>query len=348
MRVALYHPRHGYYGPGAERTGRRGHFMTSSELDPAFGELWARGVEQVWDACGRPGRFDLIEVGPGEGGLARGLLAAAGGGFARALRAILVEPSGPRRARQQELLDGFDVEWAEAIEDVGPRPAGCLIANEVLDNQPVHVLRRNGEVVEELHVTAQGTDLRETWLTCSDPGAGQLALENAGADGRFEISPEREHLVRACVAVLDRGAAIFIDYGRPNVGDTLASYSGAGVTDLRLDEPGLWDITAYVDWDAVARACSAEEATVWGPVEQRDVLLALGAASYDKDLRGTHARALERGDGAGAVRSLSRRHALRALLDPGGLGGLEVVVALKKIAPPPFAKEKDRPEGRSL
>ncbi|MGH2729464.1 MAG: class I SAM-dependent methyltransferase, partial [Actinomycetota bacterium] len=67
MSLALYDPDFGYYASGAERTGWRGHFLTSSELDPAWAALWARGFEQIWDGCGRPDHFTLVEVGPGEG-----------------------------------------------------------------------------------------------------------------------------------------------------------------------------------------------------------------------------------------------------------------------------------------
>jgi SAM-dependent MidA family methyltransferase len=64
MQMALYHPAHGYYSSGP-RTGFAGHFVTAAEIGPAFGALWARGFAQIWDACGRPERFDLVEIGAG-------------------------------------------------------------------------------------------------------------------------------------------------------------------------------------------------------------------------------------------------------------------------------------------
>ncbi|MGH2694669.1 MAG: SAM-dependent methyltransferase, partial [Actinomycetota bacterium] len=90
MSLALYHHRHGYYADAA-RTGFAGHFLTSPELDPAFGELWAEGLARIWDACGRPERFEVIEVGPGEGTFAAAVLAAAPRELAAALVYRLVE-----------------------------------------------------------------------------------------------------------------------------------------------------------------------------------------------------------------------------------------------------------------
>src|SRR5918999_489992 len=76
MSHVLYHPRHGYYAAGPERSGWRGHFLTSPELDPSFGALWAHAFEEIWDACGRPPEFTIVEIGPGEAGFARGVLGA--------------------------------------------------------------------------------------------------------------------------------------------------------------------------------------------------------------------------------------------------------------------------------
>lgn len=348
MRVALYDPVHGYYASGAERTGRGGDFMTSPELDPAFGELWARALEQIWSECGRPERFDLVEVGPGEAGLVGAILSGADESLRRALRVTLVEPSAARRDRQQRALASADVGWVSDITEVAPVETGCVIANEVLDNQPVHVFRRQEGRIEELYVASDGGALVEAWLPCSDQGMAGRIAEHLEDGMRLEVSPEGERVVAACVALIERGAAVFIDYGRRSgASDTVLSYSESGVGTPELNEPGSWDITAHVDWSAVAGICGEVGARAVGPLKQRDVLRALGAGAYDDDLREAYTQALEQGDGATALRSLSRRQALGALLDSGGLGGLDVFVALKNVAVPGFAKEKDRPAGRS-
>src|SRR5688500_394644 len=102
MQAALYHPQHGYYATGARRTGWEGDFVTSPELDPAFGELWARAFEEIWSGCGRPASFRVVEVGPGEGGFAAAVLAAVNGELGAVLEYCLVERSPDAEARQRE------------------------------------------------------------------------------------------------------------------------------------------------------------------------------------------------------------------------------------------------------
>ena len=346
MRAALYDPEDGYYTSGAARTGWGGDFVTSPEIDPAFGALWARGLEELWVACGCPGRFDVVEIGSGEGGFTRALTDAAEGRFARALHLTLIELSASRRVRQQARLRGAPVEWLGDLDDASPFGAGCVFANEVLDNQPVHVLRRDDGGVAELHVGVDGDGLVEMWLPCADPElTGRVPTSTHAPDARVEVSPAVEELVCKGARLVGRGAAIFVDYGRasPGQSDTLVAYSAGGVDARGLDDPGSRDITAHVDWHSVRHACAREGLAGAGPVAQRDVLLALGAGALDEDLRAAHERALEGGRGAEAVRLLSRRQALRALLDPGGLGGLDVFAGIAALEPPSFLKQKDRP-----
>lgn len=357
MDVALYDSQHGYYALGETRTGRRGDYMTSPELDPAFAALWLQGLEAIWSACGRPDDFCVVELGPGEGTFASALLDCAEGDLAAALRVTLVDPAPEPPSRRNDLLRRDGVRWCSRPAELEPLGAGCVFANEVLDNQPVHVLRRRSEAIEELHVDARNGALVETWLLCSD----ESLLNRAGdlpAGARREISPAAEALVTESLRVVRRGACVFVDYGyRQGFADSLVAYSSRGVDVPRLDRPGREDITAHVDWQAVARAARAGGAVPCRVSSQRDVLRALGAAAQDDALKKEHGEALGAGNGARAVRALSRRQSLRALLDPSGLGGLDVFVALKGIDEPWFLndaarlgeadeKEKDRPEGR--
>ncbi|HYO61474.1 MAG TPA: SAM-dependent methyltransferase, partial [Actinomycetota bacterium] len=149
MQLALYHPRHGYYSGGRPRTGWRGPFVTSPELDPSYGELWARAVAKVWEACGSPDPFAVVEVGPGEGGFAHALLSALDGELRRAVRYRLVERVPQVQERQRERLAGFDAEWSASITELPRSEHGVVFANEILDNLPVHLVeRRDGELLE--------------------------------------------------------------------------------------------------------------------------------------------------------------------------------------------------------
>jgi SAM-dependent MidA family methyltransferase len=330
MELALYHPEHGYYSSGEVRTGRAGHFMTSAELDPSFGELWARGLERVWAACGRPDPFHVIEIGGGEGGFAAAILESA----TMPLNYRLVERVEEVERRQRRRLSGFaGVSWSRTLEDTAAGSAHFVIAIEVLDNLPVHVIERVGGDLREMHVDGY---LNEIPGPLSKP-----ALESFGhhlSDGeRCEVGLEGIRMATKIAKSIDRGVVSFIDYGYEGSGrQTLVSYSGAGPSSDLLSAPGERDITAHVNWDTIGSALRQEGLEVAGPAPQANVLRALGAAELDRRLRDSHSSALAEKRGAEAVRALSRRHALRALLDEGGLGGLQVMAGYRNITKPPW------------
>jgi SAM-dependent MidA family methyltransferase len=341
MELALYHPEFGYYTAGPPRAGWRGHFLTSAELDDAFGELWRRAFEDVWASCGRPSRFDVVEIGPGEGGFAWSVLDNVEGDFARALHYRLVEPSEPLRARQMVRLDGLPgTSWVTSIDELPRLQAGCIFANEVLDNQPVRLVENRESVIHEVLV-----DLDDGgFLTRTSPADSDLVawLEDTGMNlppgGRAEIGQAADRLVAAAADRLERGSLIVCDYGMTAIdaarrtGGTIACYSESGVDDNFLDAPGTKDITAHVNWTSVVRILEAAGLSVAGVLTQRTVLKNLGIDDVHNELR---ARA--QGGGVDGVRALSRRQALGILTDPGGLGALGVIVATRAIALPTWA-----------
>ncbi|MFN2491117.1 MAG: class I SAM-dependent methyltransferase [Actinomycetota bacterium] len=344
MARALYDPQHGYYSSGAERTGWRGDFVTSAEVDPAFGELWARFFEQAWEACGRPPRFDLVEVGAGEGGSARAVLSTVAGAFREALFYRLVEPIAALRARQRALLRGFErVGWSHALADVPVAAFGCVFANEVLDNLPVHLVTLRDGCLQELLVATRGERLVLVEDAPRDPGPLEAHLARTAVkleeDARIEVCLQVHPLVRAAAACLRRGAVVLVDYGMTagelaQRGGTLARYSGPRADDLVLEDPGAADVTAHVNWTWVRLALKDAGLRPWGPETQRATLRRLGLGELDGRLRAVHRDALRAGDGAAAVRALSRRHGLAALADPGGLGGLGVMTGCASIELP--------------
>jgi SAM-dependent MidA family methyltransferase len=350
MSHVLYHPRHGYYASGPERTGWRGHFLTSPELDPAFGALWARGFEEIWESCGRPGEFTVTEIGPGEGGFARAVLGEIEGPFGRALTYRLVERLPALEARQRELLaHAGRVEWSRSITEVAPVEAGIVFANEVVDNLPVHLVEARAGAVVEICVAVDGDGLGFVALPPSSPELERF-LDRVGVtlpDGnRMEVPLAAESLIARSAALVGRGAVVLVDYGddaqsladRP--AGTLLAYSSAGVDDDVLLDPGGRDVTVHANWTAITRAMEASGLTVSGPILQRDVLRALGLDRLDRELRAAHDAAIAEGRGADAVRALSRRQALGALADPAGLGRLEVIVGTKGMPVPEFVAPK--------
>ncbi|MGH2786811.1 MAG: SAM-dependent methyltransferase [Actinomycetota bacterium] len=342
MEIALYHPEFGYYATGPPRTGWRGHFLTSAEIDGAFGELWACGFEEIWQSCGRPGRFEIVEIGPGEGGFAAAVLTAASGDFGRALTYRLVEPRGALRARQSARLeDVAAVSWSTTIDHVPYIDWGCVFANEVLDNLPVRLVERGEAGVQEVVVVVDGGELRTRAVAAAPDLVDWLVRTGVHLPpgGRAEIPTGADALVAAAAARLRTGALVVCDYGL-TAGEassraigTLACYSDRGVDDDFLADPGTKDITSHVNWTAVAHALDGQHLEVTDVLPQRTVLKRLGIDALHDELR-ERARA----GGVGALRALSRRQALGILADPGGLGALGVIAGVRGVPVPGFLR----------
>jgi SAM-dependent MidA family methyltransferase len=341
MSLALYDPSGGYYS-GHVRTGWRGHFLTSPELDPAFGRLWAVAFREVWVRSGQPSSFEIVEIGPGEGGFARAVLGTVDDDLHAALTYRLVERVPAARTRQESLLEGAgNIEWTASITELPEIEHGCVFANEVLDNLPVHLVEaREGEIVE-LCVGEGDAGLELVARPVSNPEL-EAFLERTGTtppDGaRAEVALAGESFIARVTGRLGRGAVFLVDYGLEGAeiarrGGTLLTYSDKGVDDDVLERPGEKDITAHANWTSARRALEAAGMTVTGPTEQRKVLLSLGARDVDARLKEKHDTAISEGRGADAVTALSARQSLGALLDPGGLGGLQVLAGYRGIAP---------------
>jgi len=338
--TALYHPELGYYARH-RRSGWRGHFLTSAELDPSFGALWAVGFRRTWETLGRPPSFELIEVGPGEGGFANSVLGVVDGPFADALTYRLVEPIPALAERQMSLLSTYDnVVWSASIDEVVAVPYGVVMANEVLDNLPVHLLEFRAGEFAELYVSASESGLEFTPGPLSDLDLLHLlpAADFDLSEGhRLEVGPAAVDFVRSCGAGVKAGSVVLVDYGltwrdladRP--AGTLVSYSDAGTDDAVLDRPGEKDITSHANWDVVGPALRSEGFDVSGPTSQREVLRDLGLPSLERSLAERHRNLAAQGRGAEALRTLSRRQALSVLGDPEGLGGLDVMTGRRGI-----------------
>jgi SAM-dependent MidA family methyltransferase len=158
----------------------------------------------------------------------------------------------------------------------------------------------------------------------------------------MEVALAADSFVARAAACLDRGALLLVDYGdeaqalaeRPH--GSLVCYSPEGADEDPLVRPGQKDITAHADWTAVREAGRRAGLEMVGPRPQRQVLKSLGIKEVDAALENDHRIAVASREGALAVASLSRRQALRALVDESGLGRLGVMAGLANIARPPF------------
>ena len=282
MEQCLTHPQHGYY-VARDPLGREGDFTTSPEVSQMFGELLGLWAASVWKAIDSPSVLRLIELGPGRGTMMADAL--------RALRVLpplyqslsvhLVEINPVLRDKQKSTLTGVrNIAWHERLDEVPDGPS-VILANEYFDVLPIHqvVKRETGWHERVVEVDGNG---QLVFGTAAEPTPRFEALlpplvRAAPVGAVFEWRPDAE-IMRIATRVRDQGgAALIIDYGhlRSDVGDTFQAIARHSFTDP-LKNPGQADITAHVDFQALARAAEDLGAQVHGPVPQGDFLKRLG------------------------------------------------------------------------
>lgn len=344
MTLALYAPGLGYYSAGSTKLGASGDFITAPELTPLFGQALARQLAPLLQTLDAP---VLLEPGAGTGALAAALLPALGNLEALPANYQILEPSPELAARQRaRLAEALPPELFQRVAWVSSPPqgeqAGVLVANEVLDALPV----------ERFRITAEGP----VCLGVVVDESGGFRWQPAGFDAAFaadvrarlgdalealppgtegEFCPLLAPWLATLLGGFARGAAVFIDYGLPRAelylperaGGTLRCHYRHRAHDDPLVLPGLQDITAWVDFTAVAEAAVAAGWEVAGFTTQAHYLL-------DGGLEG-----LVPSEGAVDPAGLTELQALKTLLLPGEMGERFRVMALLRgldLAPPGF------------
>ncbi len=343
MALALAHPTLGYY-PRRDPLGAAGDFVTAPEVSQLLGELIGLLLAQHWLDLGRPAAVRLVELGPGRGTLMADAWRAARSvpGFAAAASVHLVETSPALRERQAAALAGLPASWHDAVEEVPGGAPWLLVANEFLDALPIRqFVRRDGRWHERLvGVDGEGGGFAHVLAAIPTP----LPLPDPTVeipDGAvLELGPAREALVETVAARLaaEGGLALFVDYGSGEgplmLGDTLQAVRRHRKVDP-LEAPGEADLSAHVDFAALARRAAAAGVAVHGPVTQATLLRRLG-------LEVRLARLLERAtpeQRAGLVSGAER------LTEPHQMGELFKALAITPLgapAPPGFLAEEGR------
>jgi len=304
MELALYAPGLGYYVAGARKFGAAGDFVTAPEVSPLFAGCLATQCAELLAALGGG---DLLEFGAGSGVLAAELLQALGEVGAPVGTYCILELSPELRERQRAMVAERApqllgrVRWLDRLPD---RFRGVMLANEVLDAMPVHRFAIEGGAVREGFVTAAGAGLAGAWLAPRSPGlepavrAIEAVVGNLPDGYRSELNLRLEPWLAAVAATLEAGALILVDYGDARAACYLPERSGGTLrchyrhrvhTDA-LRWPGLQDITASVDFSAVALAGQTAGLRLAGYTTQANFLLATGldrrlAASDPDDVR---------------------------------------------------------------
>jgi NADH dehydrogenase [ubiquinone] 1 alpha subcomplex assembly factor 7 len=300
MALCLFDPAHGYYTTH-DPFGARGDFITAPEVSQMFGELIGLWVAAVWKQMGAPENVRLIELGPGRGTMMKDALRAVKvvPAFRAAVVAHLVELSPALQAQQEKALEGQGVPvfWHATLAEVPKGPA-IILANEFFDALPVNqaIKTERGWHERRIQIDSNG-ELAFTIAPEPLPFFQTLlppALQAPRAGAIFEWRADAAAIdLGRCVAD-NRGAALVIDYGHTEtgLGETLQAVGQHAYADP-LTFPGSLDLTAHVDFQALARAVEATGARAFGPIEQSQFLRRLGIEHRAATLKAGAARAGE-------------------------------------------------------
>ena len=262
MELALYAPGLGYYSAGAEKFGVAGDFVTAPDMSPLFARCLAKQVSQVLSVTAG----NILELGAGTGKLARDLLCDLETQNVAPDHYVILEVSSELQSRQQTLIGTLPKKLAQRVEWLDKLPqhfVGLVLANEVFDALPVHLVAWHSQGIYECGVTF--TDGKFFWkerpLAQGEPHniASDLRVP---ADYVSEIHLAARGLMRSLAALLDQGVILILDYGfgaaeyyhpQRNRGTLMCHYRQQAHDDPFF-LPGLQDITAHVNFSAIVES----------------------------------------------------------------------------------------------
>jgi SAM-dependent MidA family methyltransferase len=349
MDLCLYDPAYGYYSRNAMQFGKAGDFYTSSDVHAVFGRLLARQFEEMWRVLDRPKSIVIRELGPGRGLFAQDVLDWSEKKFPeffQALLYVLVERSPALGERIEHILKGHidsgkaaiesETSAAEAESFSAPKGATqgvsfptIIFANEFFDALPVEIVSARGS----LRVSAHAGRFVETWVPAS---AEELKFLD-----RFSVHPEGEERVEVPLAAqqhakqtlqrVGQGFFIAIDYGFTREEQLAGRHRGTlkairrhSLSANPYEAPGEQDITADVNFTALAALAEKEGWSVEKLITQSQFLMGIGEANQFADAFEACRLPPER-----AKVALQLKH----LVTPAGMGeSFHVLLASKRIA----------------
>jgi SAM-dependent MidA family methyltransferase len=337
MELCLYDLELGYYSRAAEQFGKAGDFYTSSDVHAVFGRLMARQFEEMWRVLGSPEQITIAELGPGRGLFAQDVLDWSEKKFPeffRALHYVLVEQSPALRRRiETSLRSRLDTGKAQLLFDKRPVAGPAIIfANEFFDALPVDIVSDRGSLRIDVQPSgAMVAKFTESWVPSS---AQELEFLD-----RYSVHPEsaerlevhlRAQRSLAQAADFDRGFLIIIDYGYTRAEQLAGRHRGTlkairqhAVSANPYEAPGEQDITADVNFTALALAAEANGLRAEKLVTQSQFLMGIGEGNQFADALEDCRLPQER-----AKVALQLKH----LVTPAGMGeSFHVLVASKGV-----------------
>jgi len=266
MELALYAPEFGYYSGGAAKLGKDGDFTTAPEMTPLFGQAIAQVTSSLMAQCSP----QILEFGAGTGKLAKDILSELSAQKVPLHRYTILEVSAELRARQRQMLHGFpQVQWVDTLPAAF---SGVVLGNEVLDAMPVHLVVKTEQGWKERGIGLSNKNFVYRDRPCDPAMLQQIADPDDSLPIGYltEVHPTAVGFMRSVADMLQGGyrntgfggVAIWIDYGFPEneyylpqrVRGTLMCHYRHHAHDDPFYLPGLQDITAHVDFSAIAQA----------------------------------------------------------------------------------------------
>jgi SAM-dependent MidA family methyltransferase len=351
MEQALYHPELGYYSQRARTIGAAGDFFTAPHLGAEFGAMLAGQLVQMWQTLDRPRPYTLVEMGAGQGLLAKDILRWIQQHDPQCfdcVEYIIVEKAAGLVAEQQQQLLGelgaaVPIAW-KPWDAIALAPiVGCCFSNELVDAFPVHQVVFVQGKLQEVYVTVQGDQFVEVLASPSTPELvayfEQLGQRPVGPDYpdpyRTEVNLAAIDWLRSVGAALAQGYVLTIDYGYPadryynrvrSQGTLQCYYQHSHHSDPYI-HVGEQDITAHVNFTALVQTGQAIGLDPVGVTSQAMFLMSLGL--------GDRIAALGRSDSTDPqeiIRRLRQRDALHQLVNPIGLGNFGVLIQSKGLS----------------
>lgn len=335
METALYWPDGGYYTGDSGVWGGSGDYVTNLDMGPVFSRLIAGQVHEMWTCLGSAPGFELIEAGAGRGWLSKGILRAIDASYpdlGRVIKGRLVERNANLR---QPPVDR--ISWHADIKDLDKGVKGCVLSNELIDSFPVHRVVRGATGLKEVYTGLDGSGFVDIVAEPSTPAlAGYFRdLDVELAVGQTaEVNLKALEWIAAASSLLDAGFVMTIDYGWPAVDlyapermrGTLRCHFRHTVSDNPYANTGSQDITAHIDFTALARAGARAGLDVTGFTTQKNFLIGAGIIEELEDMTGP---------GPASPEKLRHNQFIKGLIMPGGMGDdFKVLIQHKGLAAP--------------
>jgi SAM-dependent MidA family methyltransferase len=301
MELCLYHPELGYYSRNVEQFGKAGDFYTSSDVHAVFGRLLARQFEEMWRVLGSPGHIEVVELGPGRGLFARDVLDWSEKKFPKFFVAVhytLAENSPALRKKLQESLSRHMEVGRVALAGQGgeanvwralsPEVPVIVFGNEFFDALPVEMVSDKGQ----LTIDFRDGRLAEAWVPASAEALEFLDRYSVHPEvgDRIEVPLLAQAYMRGIARGVRRGFVVAVDYGYTRDEQlagrhrgTLSTYRKHSAGTNPYEAPGEQDITAHVNFTALAAVAEMEGMRAEKLVTQSQFLMGIGEGTQFAD-----------------------------------------------------------------